>query len=54
MVAENFNIRVEKPPKRNAARLTNVLNTSVCTQNVPHMPTQREGGTLDFVITKLE
>ena len=54
IVAEDCNIRVEETEDAHAARLADVFHTFGCIQNVSHMPTRREGGTLDLVITKLE
>jgi len=52
IIAGDFNIHVEKRDDIEALRLQELLTSFDCVQNVPAVPTDRAGGTLDLVITK--
>ena len=54
LVAGDFNIHVESAGDADAARLRDLLQSFDCVQQVPLIPTHREGGTLDLVVTKSE
>ena len=54
MVTGDFNIHVERVGDAHSVRLNDIITNFGCVQNVPLVPAQREGGTLDLVITKSE
>ena len=54
VVAGDFNIHVENDTDNNAARLHDVLQSFACVQQTPHVPTHKDGGTLDLVVTKAD
>ena len=41
-----ISIRVESVSDAHSKRLIDIINSFACIQNVPHVPTQREGGTI--------
>ena len=47
----DFNIHVEKCNDINSKRFCDILSEFNLQQNVPHIPTHIEGGTLDLIIT---
>ena len=51
LVAGDFNIHAERAGDVEAVRLRDLLQSFDCVQQVPLIPTHREGGTLDLVVT---
>lgn len=52
VITGDLNIRVDHPDSRDAHRLSEIIDSFDCIQHIPHVPTHRNGGTLDLVITK--
>ena len=50
VVTGDFNIHVERVGDAHSVRLNDIITSFGCVQNVPLVPAQREGGTLDLVI----
>ena len=51
IVAGDLNIHVERGASDlHAVKLHELLDSFDCLQHVPHIPTHRDGGTLDLVI----
>ena len=51
LVAGDFNIHAERAGDVEAVRLRDLLQSFDCVQQVPLIPTHREGGTLDLLVT---
>ena len=54
IIAGDFNVHVEKINDPNAVRFSELVDSFDCVQHVPAVPTHRNGGTLDLIITKAE
>ena len=52
IIAGDLNIHVERCSEAHSVRLNEINNSFGYIQQVPHVPTQCEGGTLDLVIMK--
>ena len=48
----DFNIHVERDSEAHSVRLNEIIDSFECVEKVSHVSTQREGGTLDLIITK--
>ena len=53
-VAGDFNIHVGRDSEAHSVRLNEIIDSFGCIQQVPHVPMQRGGGTLDLIITKTD
>ena len=47
----DFNIHIERDSEAHSVRLNEIIDSFGCIQQVPHVLTQREGRTLDLIIT---
>jgi len=54
VIAGDLNIHTERPNESNTLTLFDILNSFDCVQHVPSVPTHKDGGTLDLIITKSE